>query len=442
VQTVEPVNFELKLAFLKELGAGHRRARAAHERLLRDPTDRRALDEIYDFFHRISGTSESVHLPLLGRLAAVCELLTLLAIERQVTATDKLLPALADALAGVAGVLDEHGVAPADVAPPRFVDTTIVTQPSPLGDERVLSKVLVIDDDPFSAGLIDSCLRAAGFMSTACTDSERALDVIVAELPDLVILDVVMPKLDGFDLCRRVRAQPSLQFTPIIFVTRKGDVEQRVRGLEVGGNDYLNKPFEPQELIARVRSHLGRLAALRETAIRDGLTRCYNHKYFKTRLAQEIARSQRYKAPLTIGLLDVDHFKRVNDTYGHMAGDAVLTQLSGIVVASVRSTDVVGRYGGDEFGILLVQAGADEATIITNRLRQRIADHKFSLPESPVSQAPPSELPVTVSIGVAQCSPDDDLERLLHRSDEALYDAKSAGRNKVNVVGNAERGKS
>lgn len=428
---MEKVAFELKLMFLKELGAGHRRAAAAHERLLRDPWDRTALDDLFDFFHRIAGTADSVGIPLLGRLSAVCEQLLMLAIEKQIAAPEKLLPALGDAIAGVAATLDEHGVAPAQTTT-RYVDA--VTQPTWSGDERVLSKVLVIDDDPFSAGLIDSCLRSAGFMSATCSDPERALEMITSELPDLIILDVVMPKIDGFDLCRRVRAHPALQFTPVIFVTRKGDVEQRVRGLEVGGNDYISKPFEPQELIARVRSHLARLASLREVAIRDGLTRCYNHKYFKDRLTQEIARGKRYKSQLAIAMLDVDHFKQVNDSYGHIAGDAVLAHLSEIVVASVRSTDVVGRYGGEEFAIMLVHAGADEAAIITNRLRERIARHKFALPELPNAAELPPEIPVTVSIGVAQLADDDDLETLLHRADKALYDAKQGGRNQVRVV--------
>jgi diguanylate cyclase (GGDEF)-like protein len=298
----------------------------------------------------------------------------------------------------------------------------------------VLSKVLVIDDDPLSAGLVDGCLRTAGYLSITCSDAGRALDVVNNELPDLIILDVVMPGLDGFELCRRIREHPALQFTPIIFVTRKGDVEQRVRGLEVGGNDYLGKPFEPQELIARVRSHLQRLSALREVAIRDGLTRCYNHKYFKTRVAQEIARSKRYKAPLTLGMLDIDHFKHVNDRYGHVAGDSVLSQLSSIVMASVRSTDVVARYGGEEFGLLLVQSGSDEATIGTNRLRERVAGRRFPLLE-PGSASDQPEIPLTVSIGVAQLRPDDDLEQLLRRADTALYEAKASGRNQVRVVG-------
>ena len=134
----------------------------------------------------------------------------------------------------------------------------------------------------------------------------------------------------------------------------------------------------------------------------------------------------------------VEHFKTVNDSYGHIAGDAVLAHLSGIVVASVRSTDVVGRYGGEEFGLLLVQAGSDEATIITNRLRERVAKQRFPLPELPTSVSGPADIPVTVSIGVAQLIESDDLESLLHRADQALYEAKAAGRNQVRVVA-AER---
>lgn len=429
------MSFELKLAFLRELGAGHKRALGAYERLLRQPTDRKALEELHDFFHRIAGTADSVGLPLLGRHASTCEQLARLASDGRISTPEKVVPILSDGMAGVTAVLDEHGVSPHEVPHARYIDASAsVTQPSWNSDERVLSKVLVIDDDSFSAGLIDTCLRSAGFMSSTCTDPERALAVINSELPDLIILDVVMPKLDGFDLCRRVRAHPALAFTPIIFVTRKGDVEQRVRGLEVGGNDYIAKPFEPQELIARVRSHLQRLAALREVAIRDGLTRCYNHKYFKVRLQQEIARAQRYKTALTVGMIDVDHFKQVNDSYGHIAGDAVLARLSEIVVASVRSTDVVGRYGGEEFGLLLVQAGAEEAKIITNRLRERVARQRFPLPELTSQQAADSEIPVTVSIGVAQLVPEDDLETLLHRADQALYEAKAGGRNQVRVV--------
>src|SRR5262249_16336733 len=208
---------------------------------------------------------------------------------------------------------------------------------------------------------------------------------------------------------------------------------QRVRGLEVGGNDYISKPFEPQELVARVRSHLQRLAALRDMAIRDGLTRCYNHKYFKMRLEQEIARARRYNIDLALRILDSDHFKQGNDAHGHAAGGAALVPLANRIGLSVRSTDVVARYGGEEFGILLVQAGAVEASIITSRIRERIAQHGFALP-SISTGGEMAEVPVTVSIGVTQFNAADSLHAFLDRADRALYEAKDNRRHQVRVA--------
>jgi diguanylate cyclase (GGDEF)-like protein len=415
--------FELKLIFLRELGAGYALAREAHDRLRRTTADLQAVTELRGFFHRIAGTAENVDLPLLGRLASACSAAADALLEGTMQPSRRALQIFTDGLAGVASVLD--GASP--IAPDRAI---IPSSPAVIEDGEP-SRILVVDDDPFSARLVDSVLRSAGFLSSFCTEPDKALDLIQAENPDLIILDVVMPEMDGFDLCRRIRANPALQLTPIIFVTRKGDVEQRVRGLQVGGNDYVAKPFEPQELVARVRSHLQRLAELREMAIRDGLTRCYNNKYFKARLEQEIVRARRYNTELTVGMLDIDHFKQVNDSYGHPAGDAVLAHLASILTASVRSTDVVARYGGEEFGFLLVEAAVPEAAIITNRLRERIEKHAFELPpvlgQTPVVHA-------TVSIGIAPYVENDSLSTLLHRADGALYKAKTGGRNQVRIA--------
>jgi two-component system cell cycle response regulator len=218
---------------------------------------------------------------------------------------------------------------------------------------------------------------------------------------------------------------------PIIFVTRKGDVEQRVRGLQVGGNDYIAKPFEPQELVARVRSHLQRLSELRELAIRDGLTRCYNQKYFRGRLELEIGRARRERTGLILGMLDVDHFQRINEGYGRPAGDAILSHMASLITASVRSSDVVARYGGEEFAFLLVDAAIEEATIIAQRLREFVARHRF---EVPALNAEPLSLNCTASIGLASLKPDESSQSFLHRADSALFEAKNTGRNRVWVT--------
>ena len=426
--------FELKLVFLRELSEGYKRARASQERLLLQPPEVGAVKELRDFFHKIAGTAETVELPLLGRICAACETAADMTIDGAIADPHRAAVLFREGLEAVATVLDLHGTGTGEpkVAPSKKESSAGLVVSDAVGEGRGLSKILVVDDDPYSARLVDSCLRAAGFMSSYCSDSTKALSVIEAELPDLIILDVVMPAIDGFALCRRVREHPALQLTPIIFVTRKGDVEQRVRGLEVGGNDYIAKPFEPRELVARVRSHLSRLSTLREMAIRDGLTRCFNHKYFKLRLDQEMQRAKRYKMELTMAMLDIDHFKNVNDSHGHPVGDMVLAYLSSIILASVRSTDVVARYGGEEFAILLVQASAAEAGVIANRMRERIASSGFTVPKDDGGEL---KIPLTVSMGVTQQLPTDDLAALIRRADECLYESKRGGRNRVTVQG-------
>jgi diguanylate cyclase (GGDEF)-like protein len=423
----------LRELFFKELETGLQRAREAQDLLLRQPSERLALQELHRFFHRIAGTAPMVDLRLLGHLAAICEESAGLAMEGSL-ASHRALRLINTGLVAVRGVLEQNQVA---VGEPDLAEGgpglgTLIRSTLDGGPgQRMLAKILLIDDDPVSLKLMETCLGAAGFACSTCREPQQAMDAIQSELPDLILLDVVMPGLDGFDVCRRVRAHPALQFTPIIFVTRQGEIDQKVRGLEVGGNDYLAKPFEPEELVARVRSQLQRLSTLREMAIRDGLTRCYNHKYFKARLEQEIARAHRYKGHLALGMIDIDHFKLINDTHGHLTGDAVLAELSGLVVASVRGTDVVARYGGEEFGVLLVQAGPTEASMVIGRVRHQIESHAFAA----VGDGSPGDvLKVTVSIGLAQLTEGDTVQALLERADGALYRAKKGGRNQVQLA--------
>lgn len=424
--------FEFKLLFLRELADGYRRAREALDKFLRDPKDRAAVQQLREFFHRIAGTARTVDHEMLGYVAQIAERVIDLLARDALGEANFSAQVIADALQAVEFVLQQHGAAqgagrlPAR-APVGFAGLSL---PEAVGEGRELTKILVVDDDPFSAALVDHCLRGAGFVSSYCCEPLRALKVIEEEIPDLLVMDVAMPDIDGFELCRRIRRNPAMQFTPIIFVTRKDDLDQRVRGLEVGANDYIVKPFEPRELVARVRSHLVRLANLREMAIRDGLTRCFNHKFFRMRLDQEVARARRYNHPLAVAMLDVDHFKSINDRLGHTAGDTVLAHLANVIVASVRATDVVARYGGEEFAICMVHAGAKEAAIVCDRLRERVAQHKFMA----TSEDRQQQIPVTVSIGIAELLPQTDTwMSLLQRADRALYAAKDAGRNRVMV---------
>jgi diguanylate cyclase (GGDEF)-like protein len=416
--------FELRVLFLRELEEGHSRARIAFSAVRANAGDAAALSALRDFFHKVAGTAGSVGSPVLGRLASACES----AMQLQGSpAPPLLLRIVEDGLEGAEEALRAERV--------HFEEQPI-SQPPLAGDlpprrEGSPPRILIVDDDRFSARLVGNVLRSAGFDTRSCTDPQKALDLIAADPPDLIILDVAMPGMDGFDVCRNVRSSPALQLLPIVFLTARGNVEQRVRGFAVGANDYLAKPFEPKELVARVRSHLQRLGELREMAVRDGLTRCYNNKYFKDRLEQELVRSRRYNGYLSLGMVDLDHFKRINDTFGHPAGDAVLSHLASLITASLRSNDVVARYGGEEFGFLLIEAQVAEAAVITNRLRERIARHEFILPSLSGGDL---TVQATVSIGLAHFRPEDTVASLIGRADAALYKAKASGRNQVRLA--------
>jgi diguanylate cyclase (GGDEF)-like protein len=414
---------ELEVVFLREMHQARPRVREALARAKAEGGDPAAVRELRNFFHRLAGSAGTVGQGMLARLSAACELVADQELARGGPLSTLATRVLAEGLSGVADVLER---------PTPALGVVLPAAPRDGGGPRVAledvpSRVLVIDDDPVGARATEGFLRAAGFLTASCCDPADAYEAILRESPDLIILDVLLGDVDGFDVCRRVRANPALQLVPIIFVTRRGDLEERVRGLQVGGNDYLAKPFDPPELVARVRSHLSRLSALREMAIRDGLTRCYNHKYFKMRLEQELVRAHRYGSALSLGLLDIDHFKKVNDTHGHPAGDAVLAHLANLLTASVRSSDIVARYGGEEFAFVLVEAGAEEAAVVAERMRGRLEAHEFELPGG-------GRLRATASIGVAAAQPQEGASGLVQRADAALYEAKAQGRNRIVIA--------
>jgi len=220
---------------------------------------------------------------------------------------------------------------------------------------------------------------------------------------------------------------------PIVYLSSERDIDKQIGAIAAGADDFLVKPVVPDRLISSVSARAQRLRLLRGLVTQDPMTQLLNHGAFKERLKIELSRAQRTKTSLVVGVLDIDFFKRVNDTYGHPAGDAVIKSLARLLKQRLRQDDVVARYGGEEFGILLVQAGDAEASIITNRIRERIAHNRFALPSLSVG-GEMVQVPVTVSIGVARFSPSDNLQTLLERADRALYEAKNNGRNQVRVA--------
>ena len=298
-------------------------------------------------------------------------------------------------------------------------------------------KILVADDDPITRRLVQACIAQTGYEAVVAVDGLEALSRMEErDSPRLAVLDWMMPHLDGLKVCEAVRKRESDAYVYIILLTANEKSEQIVRGFEAGADDYLTKPFDVEELKARIRA--GRrivelqdqLVAARDSlhvqATHDALTGLWNRRAILDVLQNELARSKRRATFPSIIMADLDHFKRINDGYGHPAGDIVLCEAAHRMAQSVRVYDSIGRYGGEEFLVVAAECGQNEAVRVADRLREAVCD-------KPVILGAHSSVPVTVSLGVATGDADTDVESLLSHADQALYDAKRAGRNIVAV---------
>jgi diguanylate cyclase (GGDEF)-like protein len=251
-------------------------------------------------------------------------------------------------------------------------------------------------------------------------DGQDALGKAATFLPDLMVLDVMMPRLDGIEVARRIKADPKLSHIYIIMLTALREVQDEVKGLDSGADDYITKPFNPESLMARIHRGL-RVSREKSAAIRDSLTGLGNRRAFDAALNHELARIRRTGGPVSLIMCDIDHFKKVNDTLGHQTGDLVLKELAEIIKASCRDLDVPARFGGEEFVILLPDTSLEGAALAAERLRAAVEAHVF-----------PGAGHVTVSLGVAQAS--EHPEELVNQSDQAMYAAKRGGRNRLSVA--------
>jgi diguanylate cyclase (GGDEF)-like protein len=291
--------------------------------------------------------------------------------------------------------------------------------------------ILVVDDDPNQRMLVKLRLEAEGYRVREASDGEEAIESIREESPGVVLLDVMMPKMDGYETSKAIKSNPLTAHIPIIMLTAKGDVSDRVDGLDKGADDYLTKPFDPRELVARVRASM-RVKELqdqlKEMAIRDELTGLHNRRYFDQAMDSEVTRANRYGRDLCCLMIDVDHFKRVNDTHGHDIGDAALATIARLLNQDMRATDVVARYGGEEFVVLLPETELSGAAICAERVLDTVRSHAFHEVEG-LGQ-------ITVSVGVAalDLEGDETGEKLVDHADAALYEAKNGGRDRGMVA--------
>lgn len=295
-------------------------------------------------------------------------------------------------------------------------------------------KILIADDDALSRRLLEKTLERAGYEVITVENGKQALEQLYKlEGPRLALLDWVMPELDGPAVCRAVRTRSEQAYIYMVLLTSKGTKEETVLGLESGADDYLTKPFNTEELRARLR--VGerillledRLVEARENmrfrATHDQLTSLLNRGAVMELLARELSRSHREQKSTAILLGDVDHFKRVNDTMGHIVGDEVLIEIANRLLGSVRSYDFVGRYGGEEFIVVLNNCDPNYALSRAEEIRKSISNRAVHTAKGPLA--------LTMSFGVLLSGewglrP---VEELLHEVDIALYEAKAAGRN-------------
>lgn len=306
----------------------------------------------------------------------------------------------------------------------------------PLGG--MLQKVVVIDDCEQVRKLIKTRLKEERVDLHFAEGGNAGLALVRQLVPDLVLLDVDMPDLNGLEVIRQLKSDPLTHHVPVIFLTGESTPEAKVKGFDLGAVDYVTKPFEPAELRARVRSSLRTkylMDLLSQRAMIDGLTGLWNRAYFNERLGQMVQLSRRHRgedaaAPggggMSLILFDVDHFKRINDTHGHPFGDEVLRTVARTALTRCRSSDVVCRYGGEEFAVLCPETDVAGAARLAEALRLGVKDMGLRHAGEPV--------PVTSSFGVAEHDGRMSAEELLSRVDGALYEAKHAGRDRVVVA--------
>jgi two-component system, cell cycle response regulator len=295
--------------------------------------------------------------------------------------------------------------------------------------------IAIVDDDAAIRRLVRLFLHRSGYETLECTTGAEARESLWNQYWDLAILDRRLPDLDGVVLAHELKSNPDFRARYVIMLTGEDEQEDKIEGLELGADDYITKPFQSPELMARIRAGKRIVDLQKELietnrrlellSITDGLTKLHNHRYFQDELSRAFEESQRYQRPLSLAMIDIDFFKKVNDTYGHAVGDEVLKCAARLFRDSVRSTDLVARYGGEEFAVMMPETTLPDSITFAEKIR--------ALVESTMMPTQAGDLKVTVSIGVASVpltrihSP----KELIVAADKALYRAKKSGRNQV-----------
>ncbi|MGE5405320.1 MAG: diguanylate cyclase [Candidatus Saccharibacteria bacterium] len=299
--------------------------------------------------------------------------------------------------------------------------------------------ILVVDDEPNNVELLVKRLKFSGYQTLQALNGPDAIKLAVDNQPDLIILDVMMPGMGGYEVCKNLKSNSVTRDIPVLFLSAKAEVDDRVEGLEIGAVDYITKPFHPRELEARIVNALKQRSALQKIkdeydklqaiSIVDELTGLYNRRYFMERFVEEMNRAKRYKYPISCLMIDVDYFKQINDRFGHLTGDKVLAEIALTFKNFTRVVDLVARYGGEEFVVLLPQTDLSGAMIVAEKIREKLAETDLTVEDQIMR--------ITVSIGIGvyygEGASGGTIQDLLSQADQALYQAKRSGRNQTCV---------
>lgn len=314
--------------------------------------------------------------------------------------------------------------------------------------------VLIVDDSKLNLAVLADVLEDCGYEVGFAMNGKEAIDYVSIESPDLILLDVMMPEMDGYECCKILKSNPKHKDIPVIFLTAKVETEDIVKGFEVGGSDYISKPFNNHELKSRVKAHIllkraqdenlkmieelnkanaeieEKNAELKEMIKQldklsktDSLTGLYNRRFMLDRIEFEADRSEDNKISFTIVMGDIDCFKKINDTYGHDFGDFVLREVSNIVKGSIRKNDICARWGGEEYLIMLKDTSLEQGRVLTERLRQTINNHKFIFNGN--------EATFTMTFGLSEYCHPESIDEVIKKADNALYKGKNSGKNVV-----------
>jgi diguanylate cyclase (GGDEF)-like protein len=283
--------------------------------------------------------------------------------------------------------------------------------------------VLIVDDDTEQVSYHALILQRAGMITSVVSEPQHMFAVLIEAKPDLILMDMYMPGSSGPELASMIRQQEAFVGIPIVFLSVETDEDKQFEAVSRGGDGFLCKPIKPQHLVIAVTNRVERTRSMRFFMERDSLTGLLNHTHLMQALSNEVQRAERVGRPLCFAMIDIDHFKAVNDTYGHLTGDRVLKSLSRLLSDRLRKTDVIGRYGGEEFGVVMFNVDPVNAERILNSIREEFGCHKHEAGEKRFS--------VTFSCGIASFPAYDGPGPISAAADRALYSSKDNGRNRV-----------